>query len=288
MPKFAIVDSHVHFWDPALVPLPWLAGAPALARPALPGDLAAAAGPVAIDHLVFVEADVAPGRHLDEARWVTGLARAEPRLGAIVAHAPLERGAAVEPDLEALAAMPLVRGVRRLLQDEADEAFCLRPGFVEGVRLLARYGLHGEICVYHRQLGAVLELARRCPETRLVLDHSGKPGIKDGSWEPWATQIKALAGLPNTVCKLSGLVTEADHAAWTPAQLRPYIEHVVAGFGFDRLMFGSDWPVLGLAASYQRWVATLDAALAGAGEAELRRFYRDNALDYYRLAATKP
>lgn len=287
MPNFAIVDSHVHFWDPARVPLPWLAGVPALARPILPADLAAAQGPVAVDRLVFVEADVAPGRHLDEARWVASLTAVEPRLGAIVAHAPLEQGAAVEPDLAALAAMPLVRGVRRLLQGEPDDAFCLRPGFVEGVRLLARHGLHGEICIYHRQLAAAVELARRCPDTRLVLDHIGKPGIRDGLWQPWAAGIRALAELPNTVCKLSGLVTEADHAAWTPEQLRPYIEHVVACFGFDRLLFGSDWPVLSLASTYPRWVATLDAALAGASEAELRRLYRDNALAYYRLEDTK-
>lgn len=287
MPSFPIVDTHVHWWDPAAVPLPWLANKPALARPFLPADLTAAAGPIEIERVVFVECDVTRGRHLDEARWVAGLAASEPRLAAIVAHAPLERGAAAEPDLAALAEIPLVRGIRRLVQDEADDAFCLRPDFVEGVQLLPRFGLHAEIGIYHRQLAATVELVRRCPNVRFVLDHIGKPGIKDGLMEPWATQIKELASLPNVTCKLSGLVTEADHAAWTPAQLRPYIDHIVAAFGFERLMFGSDWPVATQASTFPRWVETVDEALAGASEGELRRLFRDTAETCYRLEDTK-
>jgi L-fuconolactonase len=283
MPRGPIVDTHVHWWDPATVPLPWLDQVPALARPFLPADFARAAGEAEIEAIVFVECDVAPGRHLDEARWVGGLAAIEPRLKAVVAHAPLERGRAVEADLAALQALPLVRGVRRLLQGEADDAFCLQPSFIEGVRLLPRFGFHFEICVYHRQLGAALELVRRCPEVRFVLDHIGKPGIRDGLLDPWRAEIEALAALPNVVCKLSGLVTEADHAGWTPQQLRPYIDHVVGCFGFSRLMFGSDWPVATLAASYGRWLVTLDTALAGADEADLALLYRDNAKAWYRL-----
>jgi len=288
MPSFPIVDAHVHWWDPAAVPLPWLDEVPALARPFLPRDLAAAAQGTAIERIVLVEADVALGRHLDEVLWAVGLAAVEPRLSAIVAHAPLERGAAVEADLVALRGLPLVRGVRRLLQGEADDAFCLRDGFVEGVRLLPRFGFHFEICVHHRQLGAALELARRCPEVRFVLDHVGKPAIRDRLLEPWRTQIADLAALPNTVCKLSGLVTEADHAAWTDAGLRPYVDHAVACFGAGRLMFGSDWPVATLACPYRRWVETLDAALAGMDAGDLRRVYRENAIAWYRLEATNP
>jgi L-fuconolactonase len=283
MPPCPIIDTHVHWWDPAVVPLPWLDQVRPLARPFLPADLRQAATGLALERVVFVECDVAPGRHLDEARWIASLAAREPLLGAIVAHAPLERGAAAEADLVALTAMPEVRGVRRLLQGEADDAFCLRPAFVDGVRRLPAHGFHFEICVYHRQLGAAVELVRRCPEVRFVLDHVGKPGIREGLLEPWRAQIRELAALPNVVCKLSGLVTEADHVAWTEDQLRPYIDHVVACFGFERLMFGSDWPVATLAADYRRWVETLDRALAGTGEADLRRLYRDNAVAWYRL-----
>jgi L-fuconolactonase len=287
-PPCPIVDTHVHWWDPERgVPLRWLDGAPALDRPFLPADLAAASAGHGLEGVVFVECDAAPGRHLDEARWASGLQAAEPRLGAVVAHAPLERGADARPDLEALARLPLVRGVRRLLQDEADDAFCLRPGFVEGVRLLPRHGFHFEICVYHRQLGAAVELVRRCPEVRFVLDHAGKPGIREGLLDPWRGQIEDLAGLPNVVCKLSGLVTEADHAAWTEADLSPYIEHLLATFGSARLMFGSDWPVSTLACPYPRWLEVVDRALARLAEPDRRRVYRDNAVDWYRMGATK-
>lgn len=283
MPPCAIVDSHVHWWDPATVPLPWIGSALPLARPFLPLDLVSAAEGCPIERIVFVECDVAPGRHLEEARWAAGLARIEPRLGAIVAHAPLERGEAVAEDLKVLRELPLVRGIRRLLQGEPDDAFCLRPDFLAGVRLLPDHGFHFEICVYHRQLGAAVELVRRCPEVRFVLDHAGKPGIAAGLLDPWRAQIEDLATLPNVACKLSGLVTEADHNRWKPSDLEPYIRHVVTCFGWDRLMFGSDWPVATLAASYPRWIATLDAVLAGTSEAELRRLYRDNAWTWYRL-----
>jgi L-fuconolactonase len=192
----------------------------------------------------------------------------------------------VEPDLEALAVLPLVRGVRRLLQGEADDAFCLRPGFVAGVRLLQRYGFHFELCVYHHQLSAAVELVRRCPEVRFVLDHVGKPGIREGRLDPWRRDIDALAGLPNAACKLSGLVTEADHAGWTEADLDPYIAHVLAAFGGERLMFGSDWPVATLACAYPRWLEVLDRALAGLGEADRRRLFHDNAMDWYRIGPT--
>ena len=139
-----------------------------------------------------------------------GLARADQRIRALVAHAPLERGAAVTPDLEKLAAHERVRGIRRLVQDEADDAFCLRPGFIEGVRLLADFDLSFAIGVYHRQLASAVELVRRCPDVRFVLDHCGKPGIRDKLMEPWRTHITALAALPNVWCKISGLITEAD------------------------------------------------------------------------------
>lgn len=286
MPSGPIVDTHVHWWDPAGVPLRWLDTAPSLARPFLPADLAAAAEGVELDRVVFVECDVAPGRHLDEARWASGLAEEEPRLAAIVAHAPLELGAGAEPDLAALAALPLVRGVRRLLQGETDDAFCLRPDFVAGVRLLQHYGLHFELCVYYHQLSAAVELVRRCPEVRFVLDHIGKPGIRERRLDPWRRDIEALAELPNSVCKLSGLVTEADHAGWTEADLDPYISHVLAAFGPARLMFGSDWPVATLACAYPRWLEVLDRALAGLAEADRRRVYHDNAVDWYRIGAT--
>jgi L-fuconolactonase len=284
MPNFPIVDAHVHLYDPGVVGYAWMRAKPALDRQHLMAHLDAARGAVELEALVWVEVDVDPGQYLQEAAYVDRLARADARIRALVAHAPLERGAAVRPDLEKLAAHERVRGIRRLVQDEADDAFCLGPDFVEGVRLLADFDLSFAIGVRHRQLASAVELVRRCPDVRFVLDHCGKPGIRDKLMEPWRTHITALAALPNVWCKISGLITEADPQEWTREQLRPYIDHAIDSFGLGRVMFGSDWPVSEQTHRYGTWVEVVDWALAGVSADERRRVFRDNAIEFYRLA----
>ncbi len=283
MPAFPIIDSHVHLWDPGRIPLRWGVEAPAINVPHLIPEYDAALAAVAVEAMVFLECDVAAGRHIDEAAMATEIATTEPRLQAIVAHAPLEKGEAVAEDLDALARFPLVRGVRRLLQNEPDIQAVLDDDFIAGLNLLPRNNLHFEICIFHHQLGAIVDLVRRLPNVTFMLDHIAKPPIKTHGLEPWRTRIAELAALPNLMCKMSGLITEADHAAWQPADLRPYIDHVVDTFGFDRLVFGSDWPVLTLAGGLPQWVTILDEALAGASDDELRYFWVENAQAFYRL-----
>ena len=283
MPSFPLVDSHVHLWDPERLRYGWLAGVPALNRSQRPEEYRLACGPVAVAKFVFVQCECDPTQSQAEVDWVTGVAAEEPRLRGIVAQAALEYGSAIKPALERLAANPLVKGVRRLLQEEKDDAFCVRPEFVRGVQLLARHGLSFDLCIYHRQLSSVIKLVRQCPDVRFVLDHIGKPDIKSGALDPWRAELRELAQLENVGCKLSGLVTEADWSAWTPADLRPYLDHAVDCFGVDRVMFGSDWPVCAQATDYARWVATLDNALRGCSMDELHRVYVRNAEAFYRL-----
>jgi L-fuconolactonase len=282
MPDFPIVDAHVHLYDPNVIRYGWMRGKAALEGPHGLAELDQARGAVEVQGIVWIEVGADPGQHQQEARWVAELAARGPRIKGIVAHAPLEHGAAAEAEIERLLENGRLKGIRRLLQDEPDAACCLRPGFIEGVRLLARHDLNFDICVYHPQLGSALELARRCPEVRFVLDHIGKPGIRDGLMSPWRTQIEDLAALPNVWCKLSGLITEA-HQSWTREQLRPYIDHVIERFGFARVMFGSDWPVSEQTHRYAEWVETVDRAFGGASIDERRRLYRDNAIAFYRL-----
>jgi L-fuconolactonase len=284
MPAFPIVDTHVHLWDPERIPLAWGDQVPTINRRHLIPEYDAARGGVEVEAMVFLECDVAPGRHLDEARMVGEIAREEPRLRAIVAHAPLEKGEEVAADLDVLAREPRLRGIRRLLQQEADIEAVLDDRFLAGLGLLPRYNLHFEICVRHHQLEAIVDLVRRLPNVTFMLDHIAKPAIQDARLEPWKTRMAELAALPNLMCKMSGLVTEAYHQSWQPADLRPYIDHVVETFGFDRLVFGSDWPVMTLAADIPGWVAVLDEALAGASDSELRMFWLENAQAFYRLA----
>lgn len=284
MPDFPIVDAHVHLWDPELMRIPWLDDIPELNRPFGPAEYRAHTAGVAVAELVYVQVEVAPAYALSEARRVAALAAEEPRLRAIVAYAPLEDGARARSYLDDLVQIsPLVRGVRRITQGEADPAFCLRPGFVAGVRLLPAYGLTCDLCIYHHQLGPTVELVRRCPEVTFMLDHIAKPGIRAGAREPWRAQLAELAALPNVMCKISGVVTEADHAAWTPEQIGPYVAHALAVFGEERVAFGSDWPVVAQAGGYRRWVETLDGLTAHLGPAARRKLWAENARRFYRL-----
>jgi L-fuconolactonase len=284
MPDFPIVDAHVHLWDPGHYRIPWLDQVPSLARPFGPAHYREQTRGLEIAAYVYVEVDIAPDYRLLEPRLAETYAHEDPRLRGIVASAPLEYGDRVRPFLAALAgAGPRLKGVRRLLQGEADPDFCLRPDFVRGVALLSSFGLSFDICVYHHQLPATVELVRRLPEVSFVLDHIGKPAINAGLLDPWREHIAALAALPNVVCKVSGLVTEADHAAWTIRDLSPYAAHVLASFGEDRVLFGSDWPVATLASSYTRWVETLDTLSADLSPPARRKLWSENARRVYRL-----
>jgi L-fuconolactonase len=280
---YPIIDSHIHLCDPDRFGYAWTKGAPSLKREVLPRDLYAAAGPVQIDRFVFVEVDVDFPQHLAEAEWVAGLAEQDRRLAGMVAALPLERGRAIEPELDRLRQHKLLRGIRRLIQTQPDPDFCIRPDFIEGVRLLARRDLVFDICILHHQMPNVIRLVRQCPEVRFVLDHIGKPGIKAGLTEPWWQQIKELASLPNIHCKISGVATEADHKSWTREQLRPYIAHAIECFGFDRIMFGGDWHVSELALPYPEWVDIVEWVVEGSSADEKRKLFRDNAIAFYRL-----
>jgi L-fuconolactonase len=264
---------------------PGMAGVPKLNAPHGLAEFARSIEGVAVEGLVFVEVDAAPGRHLDEARWVEAHCGSDPRLRGIVASMPLEHGpAAVEADIATFAQLPHARGVRRLLERHDEEpGWALREPFVEAVQLLARYDLPFDLCLRHGQLPEATELVRRCPEVRFVVDHIAKPGIRAGVQEPWRTQMRELAAEPNVVCKISGVATEADHALWTYDQVAPYVAHAIDCFGFGRAMFGGDWPVSELATRYRRWVETVDQVTAGTSETDLRKLYRDVAIDFYRL-----
>jgi L-fuconolactonase len=278
-----IVDAHVHCWDVRRLDYPWLAAVPALRGSYLPGEYRAACGATTIEAMVFVECGCEASQNLEEVCWVEELARAEPRLRAVIAHASLERGVATREDLSALAGHALVRGVRRNLQGEPEADFCLRPDFVTGVNLLAEFHFVFEICCTHPQLPAVAELVRRCPKVRFIVDHAGKPGIRQRILSPWQEDLRALAALPNVVCKLSGLATEADLRAWRPEDLKPYIDWVLDCFGWDRVLFGSDWPVSTLATDYSRWVETILWAANGATPHQLQQLFSGNAEREYGL-----
>jgi len=283
MPAFPIVDTHLHIWDLSRLRYPWLAGVPLLNKSHLIEDYRRACGPVQVAKMVFLQCECDFAQFQEEADWVTEVAAQDPRIRGIVPWAPLEEGDAAEADLARLASNPLIKGIRRIIQFEADPEFCLRPDFVRGVQLLPRHGLSFDLCINHKQLANTLKLVRQCPNVRFIMDHIAKPDIKAGRLDPWRAEMRELARCPHVWCKLSGLATEADFAKWTAADLRPYIDHVLDCFGFDRVIFGGDWPVSTQATDYPRWVRTVDEALAGASPDELHRLYVRNAEAFYRV-----
>jgi len=182
----------------------------------------------------------------------------------------------------ALAGVPLLKGLRPMLQDIADTDWILRPAVQPTLIAMAHYGLRFDALIQPRHLPGLLSLAARHPDLRIVIDHAAKPAIAQGAFEPWASDIARLARETGTTCKLSGLATEAT-PDWHPNDLRRYVDHLIASFGPARLMWGSDWPVVELAGGYARWRAATDQLLAGLDAASRDAILGDTACVFYDL-----
>ncbi len=289
MPNFPIVDTHLHIWDPARLDYAWIKGNPLFDRPYHVEDYARDLGDVEVEAMVFLECyadfDAAGGQYLEEVAFVEEEAKRDPRLLAIVPMAPLEKGSGAEPILAEMAEKhPMVRGIRRIVEFDKDpRALTLSEGFIEGVNLLGRFGMHFEINVNHTQMDIVRAFVKRIPDVPMILDHCGKPGIAEGAIEQYRADVKELARHPNLWIKLSDLPVEADHQRWTEDDLAPFIDATIESFGVDRTIYAGDYPVCLQATTLPRWVEVLDRALAGLSEADLRKIYRDNANAFYRL-----
>ena len=291
MPNFPIVDTHLHIWDPERLDYAWIKGNPLFDRPYHVEDYERDSGEVEVEAMVFLEcyADFTPerGQYVEEVEFVEEEARRDPRILGIVPMAPLEKGKATEPILAAFAENhPTVKGIRRIVEFDADpRALTLSDSFIEGVNLLEKFGMHFEINVNHTQMDIVREFVKRIPAVPMILDHCGKPGIKESAIEQYRSDVAELSQRPSLYCKLSDLPVEADLKNWTEADLRPYIEATIDAFGVDRTIYAGDYPVCLQATTLARWVEVLDRAFAdmGLSEAETRKIYRDNANGFYRL-----
>jgi predicted TIM-barrel fold metal-dependent hydrolase len=278
-----IVDTHQHLWDLDLFQYPWLSALPSLNRSFRMSDYLEAVAALTVVKSVHLEADVDERYMLDETRHLLALAdRPDNPLEAIVACGRPENQY-FESYLQKIAGNSRVKGIRRILHTQPDE-LGQEETFIQNVGRLSEYGLSFDICVLARQLPIAINLVSHCPKVSFILDHCGVPQVKEKILDPWRAHISEIAKFPNVVCKVSGLVAYANSTTWTAEDLRPYVEHVIGCFGWDRVMFGSDWPVCTLSATYKQWVDALQSITNSAGESSQKKLFHDNAVRIYRLS----
>ncbi|AZQ39859.1 amidohydrolase [Streptomyces cyaneochromogenes] len=283
-----LVDAHHHVWDLDVRPQPWL-DEPAhepIRRTFGSLDLrSAATRPIAGRRLTstIVVQCVAS---VPETRDLLALAYGDPLIGAVVGWADLTSPAIgdVLDDLRSGQAGRYLRAVRHVVQGESDPHWLQRPDVERGLRAVGERGLGYDVLVRSHQLPQAVRLAERLPELPLVLDHAGKPPLAAQDLTDWTRLVRALATHPQVRCKVSGLITEADHEKWTVDDIRPVWDVLLSAFGPDRLMFGSDWPVANLAGGWNRWAATVEELLDDCSGTEIHAVLAGTATAFYRLA----
>jgi len=276
-----IVDAHHHLWDLTVRDQAWTADLPALRRSFLLSDLEPLAAAAGVSATVLVQTIHA----VDETPEMLALAETSDLVAGVVGWTDVtvpNFGERLSELLSGTGGRRLV-GIRHQVQELPDGGWLTEADTLRGLRQLASAGLAFDLIVRADQLPDCVAAARAVPDLRFVLDHLGKPRIAAGEREPWASDIRALAELPNVTCKLSGMVTEADVERWTVADLRPYSDLVLAAFGPDRVMFGSDWPVSTLGAGYPQVVETTMQLTSELSEAEREAVFGGTATRVYGL-----
>ncbi len=274
-----IVDSHHHFWRYNPQEFGWISDEMrSLRRDFLPTDLRREIARANVSGVVSVQAR----QCVEETRFLLDIAERTDWVLGVVGWVPL-----ADPDvgdiLGECTAAPDFKGCRHVLQDEPDDDYMLGARFNEGIRAVTAAGLVYDILVFERHLPQTLQFVDRHPMQPFVLDHIGKPRIRDGSFATWDRLIRELARRPNVYCKVSGMVTEADWQQWEEAQLKPYFDTVLESFGPQRMMFGSDWPVNLLATRYRRWLEIVRTFVTPLAESERARIMGGTAVEVYGL-----
>jgi L-fuconolactonase len=277
------IDAHQHFWNYDPNEYPWITDQLArLRRDFLPVDLEREWACAPLDGSIAVQAR----QTLKESRWLLRLAEQSPSIRGVVGWVDL-RSERVEEQLAQFSGQPKFVGVRHVVQDEPDDDFMLQPAFLRGLGRLRQFNLTYDLLLHSKHLPAAIKVARRFPEQRFVLDHLAKPFIRSRTLMPWKDHIKELAAHENVCCKLSGLVTEAEWQDWKQTDFRPYLDVGFEAFGADRLMFGSDWPVCLMAATYQQVFEIVHDYLQQFPGDVGQKVMGENAARFYRIGASR-
>ncbi|HEV2330427.1 MAG TPA: amidohydrolase family protein [Verrucomicrobiae bacterium] len=275
------IDSHQHFWKASRGDYHWMGPAvPVLCRDYLPPDLQPHLKKNKIDKTILVQA----AQTKAETDFLLDLAAQYDFIAGVIGWLDMD-SPEFPKQLDLYAKKPKFLGIRPMLQDLPDDDWILRPRVIQALKWVVDRDMPFEFLTYTRHLPHVLTVLETVPGLRAVVDHVSKPEIKNRKLGPWRDLMARVAKHPNVYCKLSGMITEADHKTWTPDDLRPYVEHVLDCFTVDRVMFGSDWPVCLLAGSYDQVAAALQAVIKPRldkhGEAAV---FGENAARFYKLA----
>ena len=276
-----IIDAHQHFWQLSKpFNYGWLREPhnAKINRDFLPDDLWPRLKNAGVQKTIFVQTQ----HDLEENRWALGLAQQHDFLAGVVGWLDLASPRCEEQVLE-FRAHPKFVGVRHITQDEPDDDFIVRPDILRGLKVLEKHRVPFDLLFYVKHLKHAATVARAVPELPLVIDHLAKPRIKEHRTDDWLPHLRAAAACPNVCCKLSGMVTEADRQRWKADDLKPYVQAALDFFGPERCMFGSDWPVCELAASYEQVYQALNDALGPISVSEHAAIFGGTASRFYGL-----
>jgi L-fuconolactonase len=273
------IDAHHHLWRYQPEEYPWMVdGMEVLRRDYLAADLEEVVRSAGVTGTVAVQAR----QTTQETEWLSGIAAKSELIRGVVGWAPLASSDAA-CELERLAGLPKVKGMRHVLHDEPDPLYMLRDDFNRGIEKLKAYGLRYDVLIFERHLPQTVEFVDRHPNQIFIVDHIAKPRIRDRVVSPWRDKLQELALRPNVYCKVSGMVTEAKWNCWTEQELAPYFETVFEAFTPQRTMFGSDWPVVTLASTYRDWAALVRRTVAKFSPDEQERILGGTAAEAYGI-----
>lgn len=281
----AVIDTHQHLWDLMKFTLPWTAGAPSLARDYLMRDYLTATEGIPVVKSVYLEVDVEPSQQLAEAEYIADLCRRHegPLAAAVISGRPAAES--FPAYIKSFQSHPHIRGLRQVLHGPSTPAgYCLQKPFIAGIQLLGELGLSYDLCMRAPELPDAAKLIDACPDTFFLLDHCGNADVKQKDQTAWKRDMALVAKRKNVVVKVSGIVASAVPGQWGPEDLAPIVDHTLDTFGPDRVMFGGDWPVCTLAATYRQWYDALCQIVSQRSQSEQRRLFHDNAVKHYRLS----
>jgi L-fuconolactonase len=274
-----MIDSHQHFWQVGRFDYPWMTSdLGVLYRDYLPDEFAPILKSNGVEKTVLVQAS----NSVAESRWLLNLAGENSFIAGVVGWVDL-MSPEIDAQLDELTAQRKFKGVRHLVESEPNDDWLVQPAVLLGLSRLSSYGLSFDLLVHTRHLKYVPQVAESSPNLAFVIDHLAKPPIAKSEMHEWSRAFKPLASYPNIHCKLSGLVTEANWTSWKTDDLRPFVDVALESFGVERLMFGSDYPVCLLAASYDRVLDSFQEILKNLSAADREKIFSTNAANFYRL-----